>query len=183
MAGWHQQYSNEGNPPLPPNSQVWCYFKIAIYWHVNNDNIMHLVVNNLAWKHIDTDAVFGNFGCDKRNMWLALTLDGVNLFKLSNSNWSPWLMLILIYNFEPWLVTNLFFHIIVHVDFREEVTVSDKHWCLHTTTIEGDPRIMVWGWCTRFFPTTKELQFHLACLTYVDHFQFSCIWPHLWSYL
>ena len=42
-------------------------------------------------------------------MQLALALDGVNPFKLSNTNWSTWPGLILIYNFESWLVTKKFF--------------------------------------------------------------------------
>ena len=41
-------------------------------------------------------------------MWLALALDGVNPFKLSNTNWSTWPVLILIYNLEPWFVTKKF---------------------------------------------------------------------------
>ena len=36
-------------------------------------------------------------------------LDGVNPFKFRNTNWSTWLVLILIYNFKPWFVTKKFF--------------------------------------------------------------------------
>jgi hypothetical protein len=46
---------------------------------------------------------------ENRNMRLALALDGVNPFKLSNTNWSTWPVLILIYNLEPWFVTKKFF--------------------------------------------------------------------------
>jgi len=49
------------------------------------------------------------FGSEVRNMQLGLALDGVNPFKLNNTNWSMWPMLILIYNFEPWFVTKKFF--------------------------------------------------------------------------
>ena len=42
-------------------------------------------------------------------MRLALALDGVNPFKLSNTNWSTWPVLILIDNLEPWFVTKKFF--------------------------------------------------------------------------
>ena len=65
---------------------------------------MHSVVNNLVWKHINTDSAFDNFGSDPINMRLALALDGVNPFKLSNTIWLTWPMLTLIYSSEPWLV-------------------------------------------------------------------------------
>ena len=77
--------------------------------HISDDGIMWSVVDSPAWKHIDHDAAFGNFGVEKRNMRFALTLDGVNPFKLSNTNWSTWPVLILIYNFEPWFVMKKFF--------------------------------------------------------------------------
>ena len=77
--------------------------------HVSSDDIMRSVVNNVAWKHIDSDVAFGNFGCDDMNTKLALALDGVNPFKLSNTNLSTWPVLIFIYNFEPWLVTKKLF--------------------------------------------------------------------------
>ena len=77
--------------------------------HVSADDIMRSVIDNPAWKHVDNDVAFDNFGMEKRNMRLTLALDGVNLFKLSNTNWSTWLVLILIYNLEPWFVTKKFF--------------------------------------------------------------------------
>lgn len=77
--------------------------------HISEDRVMRSIVDSPAWKHIDTHAAFGNFGAEKRNMRLALALDGVNPFKLSNTNWSTWPVLILIYNFEPWFVTKKFF--------------------------------------------------------------------------
>ena len=77
--------------------------------HVSEDGVMRSVVDSPAWKHVDHDAAFGNFGSENRNLRLALALDGVNPFKLSNTNWSTWPVLILIYNFEPWFVTKKFF--------------------------------------------------------------------------
>ena len=77
--------------------------------HVSTDGVMRSVVDSLAWKHIDNDVAFDNFGAEPRNMRLALALDGVNPFKLNNTNWSTWPMLILIYNLEPWFVTKKFF--------------------------------------------------------------------------
>jgi len=69
--------------------------------HVSKDNIVRSLVDSPTWKHIDTDMAFGNFGREHWNMHLALALDGMNPFKLSNTNWSLWLVVILIYNFEP----------------------------------------------------------------------------------
>ena len=70
---------------------------------------MRLVVDSHAWKHVSKDVAFDNFGADDRNLRLALALEGVNPFKLSNTNWLTWPKLILIYNFEPWFVTKKFF--------------------------------------------------------------------------
>ena len=85
--------------------------------HVSNDGVMHSVVDSPAWNHINSDVAFNNFGSEVRNMRLALALDGVNPFKLNNTNWSTWPILILIYNLEPWFVTKFFFYFIMHLDF------------------------------------------------------------------
>ena len=77
--------------------------------HVSQDGTMRSVVDSPAWKHVSEDVAFDNFGADDRNLRLALALDDVNPFKLSNTNWSTWPVLILIYNFEPWFVTKKFF--------------------------------------------------------------------------
>jgi len=77
--------------------------------HVSEDSVMRSVVDSPAWKHVDEHTVFNNFRAKKRNMHLALVLDGINPFKLSNTNWSTRPVLILIYNSEPWFVTKKFF--------------------------------------------------------------------------
>ena len=77
--------------------------------HVSEDGVMRSVVDSPTWKHVDADAVFDNFSADTRNLRLALALDGVNPFKLSNTSWSTWPVVILIYNLEPWFVTKKFF--------------------------------------------------------------------------
>ena len=101
-------------PLIPRLKRMWRSSEIARLLrghtkHVSDDGIMRSVIDSPAWKHINTDVAFGNFGRDERNMRLALALDGVNPFKLSNTNWSTWPVLILIYNFEPWFVTKKFF--------------------------------------------------------------------------
>ena len=101
-------------PLIPRLKRMWRSPELATMLtgytkHVSDDGIMRSVVDSPAWKHIDTDVAFDNFGTESRNMRLALALDGVNPFKLSNTNWSTWPVLILIYNLEPWFVTKKFF--------------------------------------------------------------------------
>jgi len=112
-------------PLIPRLKRMWRSIEIAKLLtgytkHVSTDGVMRSVVDSPAWKHIDTDAAFNNFGAEQRNMRLALALDGVNPFKLSNTNWSTWPVLILIYNFEPWLVTKKFF-------MSLSILISGKH--------------------------------------------------------
>lgn len=66
-------------------------------------------VDSPIWKYINNDPTFDNFGSKVHNMRLVISLDNVNPFKLSNTNWSTWPMFILICNFKPWLVTKKFF--------------------------------------------------------------------------
>ena len=101
-------------PLIPRLKRMWRSQEIARMLtghtkHVSDDNIMRSVVDSPAWKHIDTDVAFDNFGAESRNLRLALALDGVNPFKLNNTNWSTWPVVILIYNLEPWFVTKKFF--------------------------------------------------------------------------
>lgn len=88
--------------------------------HVSNDGVMRSVVDSPAWNHINTDVAFNNFGSEVRNMRLALAFDGVNPFKLNNTNWSTTPMLTLIYNLEPWFVTKKFF-------ISLSILISGKH--------------------------------------------------------
>jgi hypothetical protein len=101
-------------PLIPRLKRMWRSPEIAgmltgYTKRVSEDGIMRSVVDSPAWKHVDNDVAFDNFGTEKRNMRLALALDGVNPFKLSNTNCSTWPVLILIYNLEPWFVTKKFF--------------------------------------------------------------------------
>jgi hypothetical protein len=101
-------------PLIPRLKRMFRSSEIAVMlrgWtkHVSDDGVMRSVVDSPAWKHVDNNVIFDNFGVDNRNLRLALALDGVNPFKLNNTNWSTWPVLILIYNFEPWFVTKKFF--------------------------------------------------------------------------
>jgi len=59
------------------------------------------------WKHVHEK--FPNFVSDPRNVHLALTIDGVNPFKLQRTTWSTWPVMLLNYNIPPWLTTKKFF--------------------------------------------------------------------------
>ena len=57
-------------PLIPRLKRMWRSSEIARLLtnhtkHVSDDGIMRYVVDSRAWKHIDTDATFGNFGSDE----------------------------------------------------------------------------------------------------------------------
>lgn len=101
-------------PLIPRLKRMWRLSEIARMLqgytkHISHDSVMCSMVDSLALKHIDSDVAFNNFEFEVRNMRLALALDGVNPLKLNNTNWATWLVLIMIYNLEPWFVTKKFF--------------------------------------------------------------------------
>lgn len=60
-------------PLIPCLKRMWRSIEIThmltgYMKHVSNDGIMRSVVDSLTWKHIDIDAVFGNFVAEPRNM-------------------------------------------------------------------------------------------------------------------
>jgi hypothetical protein len=69
---------------------------------------MKSVADNPVWHHIDTE-VDQSFGQEPRNLRFRMALDGVNPFPHTNSTHSTWLVLMLIYNVPPYLVTKFFF--------------------------------------------------------------------------
>jgi hypothetical protein len=88
-------------------------------WHSQNSSLDGLVrhpCDSKAWKHVHEK--FPTFALNPRNVHLALAIDGVNPFKLTRSMWSTWLIMLLNYNFPPWLTT-IFFHFSGLADSRE----------------------------------------------------------------
>ena len=78
-------------PLIPRLKRMWRSPEIAgmligYTRRISEDGIMQSVVDSPAWKHIDNDVAFDNFSLESRNMRLALALDGVNPFKLRNTN-------------------------------------------------------------------------------------------------
>jgi hypothetical protein len=78
-------------------------------WHARNRSIdgkVCHVSNSKTWQHIDN--TWPDFATKPRNVTLGLAIDGVNPFGEKNNAWSTWLVLLLIYNLSPWLVTKKF---------------------------------------------------------------------------
>ena len=68
---------------------------------------MRSVVDSSHWAAVDEiDPVFKR---EDRNLYLGLVADGVNPYGNQSTNYSMWLVLLVIYNLPPWLVTNFFF--------------------------------------------------------------------------
>jgi hypothetical protein len=65
-------------------------------------------IDSIVWKHVDT-VVNETFASNVRNLRFGLSLDGINPFPQSNTTHSTWLVLMIIYNLPPFLVTKKFF--------------------------------------------------------------------------
>jgi hypothetical protein len=72
-------------------------------WHSQNSSPNGLVKHPCdlkGWKHVHEK--FPNFASNPRNFHFALATNGVNPFKLQQTTWSTWLMMLLNYNILPW---------------------------------------------------------------------------------
>jgi hypothetical protein len=79
-------------------------------WHHHNHNQYGLVrhaTNSHQWNFVE--ARWLDFTMEPRNVWLGLTMDGVNSFGFQRSNWFTWPMVMLNYNISPWLTTKKHF--------------------------------------------------------------------------
>jgi hypothetical protein len=64
----------------------------------------------MKFKSLETiQQKFPNFATDPWNVHLGLVVDGVNPFKLTQSTWSMWPIMMLHYNLFPWLMFIYFF--------------------------------------------------------------------------
>jgi hypothetical protein len=66
-----------------------------------------------AWMHID--ALWPKFATKPHNVKLRFDVDRINPFGGKNNNWSIWLIFFFNYNFPPWLVTNFFVVLNLHI--------------------------------------------------------------------
>jgi len=79
-------------------------------WHLKNhseDGKMRSVVDSEQWRFVEEK--FPNFSGEARNVRMGLSLDGVNLHGIQSSKYSVWPVMMVLYNWPPYLVTKWFF--------------------------------------------------------------------------
>lgn len=79
-------------------------------WHATNhsqDQKMRSAVDNEQWRFIEEK--FPSFSQHPRNIRMGLSLDGVNPHSFQSSKYSVWLVMMVLYNLPPYLVTKRFF--------------------------------------------------------------------------
>ena len=95
--------------------------------HPNDDeSVMKSVADSPVWKHIISEHVDPTFADETWNWRLDLSLDGVNPFPHSNTMHFTWLVLLLIYNLPPYLVTKKFFIQLSILISRKESPTSEN---------------------------------------------------------
>ena len=73
-------------------------------WHANNriiDGKLRHLVDSPAWQLIDNK--LPDFAQDPRNLWLALSTDGINPHSTLSSTYSCWPVTLITYNLPSWL--------------------------------------------------------------------------------
>ncbi|KAK5775444.1 hypothetical protein PVK06_043338 [Gossypium arboreum] len=58
-------------------------------------------MNSLAWKSFDSK--FPSFASDPRSVRIGLASDGFNPYKIMSASYSTWPVVLVPYNFPPWL--------------------------------------------------------------------------------
>ncbi len=81
-------------------------------WHIWS------VLDSQSWKHITKK--WPNFATEAKNIQLGLTLDGVHPFGDLNSYHFTWPIVLLNYNFPPWLVTKHYFMMLALIILGKE---------------------------------------------------------------
>ena len=85
---------------------------------------METVIDSPAWKHIGV--IDPTFEAEKRNVRMALSLDGMNPFSVRSTSHSTWPVLLVIYNLPPWLLTKRFF-IVMSILISGKESPTDKN--------------------------------------------------------
>ena len=94
---------------IPTFKRMYMSSKISkdMRWHdecrINDGNLRHLA-DALAWKNFDT--LYPDFAKDARRVRLGLASDGLNSYRLMNTIYSTWLIVLIHYNLPPWLCMN-----------------------------------------------------------------------------
>ena len=76
----------------------------SLRWHVDErrmDGMIRHPADCTQWKTFDS--LYPSFAQEPRNLRLALASDGMNPFGNLTTNHSSWPVLLMIYNFPPWL--------------------------------------------------------------------------------
>ena len=90
----------------------------------NGEIKMETVIDSPAWKHIGV--IDPTFEEEKRNVRMALSLDGMNLFLVWSTSHSTWHVLLVIYNLPPWLLTKRVF-IVMSILISGKESTTDKN--------------------------------------------------------
>jgi hypothetical protein len=69
------------------------------YTNVSTNGEMASIVDSPAWKHIES--IDPSFIAERRNVRMALSLDGMNPFSMQRTNHSTWPILVMLYNLPP----------------------------------------------------------------------------------
>jgi len=76
----------------------------SLTWHSNGriiDSMLRHPADSPQWNMINEK--FSKFGSDERNLWLGLSIDGMNPHGNMSSTHSIWPVVLTIYNLPPWL--------------------------------------------------------------------------------
>ena len=74
---------------------------------------------------MEFDNIWLDFSQDPYNMRLGLALDGLNPFSYQSTKWSTWPVVLINYNFPPWLVTKPFFLMLSIIIPGNKIVTSD----------------------------------------------------------
>ncbi|KAJ4718934.1 Transposon protein, putative, CACTA, En/Spm sub-class [Melia azedarach] len=93
-------------PPIPRFKRMFQSAQISkdLTWHVHervNDGKLRHPADSPSWRLIDDK--WPTFGSDPRNLRLALAADGINPYSSLSSTYSCWPVVLIAYNFPPWL--------------------------------------------------------------------------------
>ena len=70
--------------------------------HKKGDRKLQHLADARQWKKFD-EKYYMEFGKDPRNVWFALSMDGMNLFGERSSTHSTWPVILTMYNLPTWL--------------------------------------------------------------------------------
>ncbi|XP_021717375.1 uncharacterized protein LOC110685200 [Chenopodium quinoa] len=92
-------------PLIPRLKRLYMSSKTAedMRWHFNreDDKILRHPADGVAWKKFDEK--YKEFSADPRSVRLGLASDGFNLYRLMNTNYNTWPVVLIPYNLPPWI--------------------------------------------------------------------------------